>query len=370
MIDKLDVRIPEFAPYGPVLIGPLEELKRHPVPLFRPSKYYQYVCDLRERFDIDAVVHLFLRHGRPNHKIEIIDAGEKTLEEMARIITQLFDVDPWSLKIMRTDLAVDLEGVSVSWFQDHAYVNRKQFSSRIEKSFEKELQFVGMGSAVSQTLYAGKRPCLIRIYNKLAEWHVQLRKLEIQYKRFNESMAGLEMSEEQEYYGRLVAPTFAEYCSERGYQLHDGSVLTRIERQIGGNRVPPEFATLGDLRYAHDLDPFNGVQIMCTAPVLNIDSPPPDVPIRDWLASIGFEALKERVGSFQMARSIVLKYGNGNGKRILESLAESTPTKRQPLTMEEIRESFRRSTLLQTSPPTMSGGVHLSPTYDDTKQIA
>ena len=369
MIDKLDVRIPEFALPGPILAGPLEELKKHPLPLFRSSKYYQYVCDLRANFNIDAVVHLYLRFGRPNHKVEIIDAGEKSIQEMARIITQLFDVDPWSLGVMRTDLAADIEGVSVPWFKDHAYVNRKQFSSRIEKSHEKELQFVGMGSAVAQTLYAGKRPCLIRVYNKRAEWLMQWHKHVIKCKRFNDLMEGLEMSEEQKYYGSLMPPTFAEYCSARGYQIHDGSVLTRIERQIGGNRVPPEYATLGNLRYAYDHRPFSGVEITCTEPIQNLDSPPSGVPIRDYLAAIGFEMVKERLGSAQLGRSFVLKHGNGNGKRILESLAESAPTKRQSLSTEEIQESFVRSTLLQTSPSSYCG-VHLSPTYDDTKQIA
>ena len=368
MIDKLDLRVSEFAPPGPVFAGPLKELRRHPIPLFRPSKYYQYVCDLREPFNIDAVVHLFLRLGRPNHKIEIIDAGEKSLLEIADIISQLFDVDPWALQVMRTDLAADIEGVSVPWFKDHAYVNRKQFSSRIDKSFERELQFVGMGSAVAQTLYAGKRPSLIRFYNKLAEWRMQLRKIEIRNKRFNDRMEGLEMSEEQEYFGRLLAPTFAEYCRARGYQLHEDSVLTRIERQIGGNRIPLELATLGDLRNAHDFHPFSGVQIDFTGPVQNIDSPPVGIPLRDWLASIGFETVKERLG-MQLARSLVLKHGNGNGKRILASLAESAPTKRQPLTIEEIQESFVRSTLPQTSPSRLSD-VHLSPTYEHTKQIA
>jgi hypothetical protein len=368
VIDKVDLRVPEFALPGPILAGPLEELKRHPVALFRPSKHYQYVCDLRDSFGIDAVVHLYLRHGRPNHKVEIIDAGEKTLLEIADIITQLFDVDPWSLEVMRTDLAADLEGVSVPWFRNHAYVNRKQFSSRIEKSFENELQFVGMGSAVAQTLYAGKRPCLIRIYNKLAEWRMQLRKMEIQYRRFNNRMEGLEMSEEQRYYGRLMAPTFAEYCEARGYQLREGSVLTRLERQIGGNRIPPEVATLGDLRYAHEFRPFSGVHIVGSEPVQNFDSPPMEVPFRNWLAAIGFETVKVQLGSEQLARSLVLKHGKGNGKRILKSLTEAAPAQRQLLTMEEIQESFRRSTLLQTSPSSQRG-VHLSPTYDYTPQI-
>ncbi len=349
MIDKADVRVSEFALPGPVLAGPLEELKKHPVPLFWPSRFYQYVCDLREPFGIDAVVHLYLRHGRPNHKVEIIDAGEKTVQEMADIIRQLFDVDPWTLQLMRADLATDLEGVSVPWFKDNAYVNLKQFSSRIEKSFDQELQFVGMGTAVAQTLYAGKRPNLIRIYNKLDEWRMQWRKQAIKCERFNRRMEGLEMTEEQKYYGSRFLPSFPDYCKERGYRFETGNMLTRIERQIGGNRFPPEFSTMGDLRYAHELRPFTGIQIVSTEAFQNFNSPPEGVPMRDWLAAIGFETLKERVGSLQVAQSIVLKYGNGNGKRIFESLAESLPTKRQPLTMEDVQESFRKSTLLQTS---------------------
>jgi hypothetical protein len=369
VIDKLDLRVSEFALPGPILAGPLGELKRHPVPLFRPSKYYQYVCDLREPFAIDAVLHFSLRLGRPSHKIEIIDAGEKSLLEIAGITSQLFDVDPWTLQVMRIDLAADVEGVSVPWFKNYASADRKQFSSRIDKSLEKELQFIGMGSAAAQTLYFGKRPNLIRIYNKLAEWRMQLRKIENRYRRFNDRMMGLEMSEEQEYFGRLIAPTLAEYCRQRDYQLREDSVLTRIERQMGGNRIPPELATLGDLRQAHRFHPFSGIHIASTEPVQNIASPPPGIPINNWFASIGYEAVKEQLGSEQLARSFVLKHGNGNGKRILEALEKASPSKRVPITMAEIQESFSRSTLLQTS-SSNRGGVHLSPTYDDTKQIA
>jgi len=32
------------------------------------------------------------------------------------------DVDPWSLKVMRTDLAADTEAAPVPWFKDHSYI--------------------------------------------------------------------------------------------------------------------------------------------------------------------------------------------------------------------------------------------------------
>ena len=368
MIDKLDVRVSEFAPPGRILARPLAELKRHPVPLFRPSKYYQYVCDLREPFGIDAVVHLFLRFGRPNHKVEIIDAGQKTLQEMTEIVTSLFDVDPWSLKVMRTDLAADTEVASVPWFKDYSYVSRKQFSSRIAKSFEKELQFVAMGSAMAQTIYAGKRPNLIRIYDKLAEWRRQLRNIERSYRRFNTCMEGMDLTDEQKYYGRLIAPTFQEFCRAEGYEFNPGKILARVERQIGG-KIPPEFATVGDLRYVHETKPFAGLEIVPSAPSGFLDSPVDGMSTRNWLAAAGFEWLKERLGSEQLARQMVVKHGKGNGKRILKSLAETYSLTGHPLTVEELHESFKASTLRQTSQQDVER-VHLSPTYEDTKQIA
>lgn len=231
------------------------------------------------------------------------------------------------------------------------------------------MQFVGMDTAKAQTIYAGKRPNLIRIYDKLAEWRRQLRKLEREYRRFNERMEGMDMSAEQQYYGALIPPDFKDYCRVRGFDFHVDSILTRIERQIGGNRFPPELATFNDLRYAHELTPFNGLHIVGADQSQIIGCPPVTVPVRNWLAALGFEALKEHLGSAQLARSFVLGHANGNGKRILESLEECFPVKRQPLTLEEVQESFKRSTLAQTVPHDRQG-VHLSPTYEHKRQIA
>jgi hypothetical protein len=268
---------------------------------------------------------------------------------MASIISQLFQVDPWTLGLMRVDLAADVENVPVPWFRNHAYVNRKQFSSRIEKSDELEVQFVGMGNAVAQTLYAGKRPNLIRIYNKLAEWFNQLKKQERDYRRFNAGMAGMEMSPEQLHYGARIPPTIEEFCMAEGYEYREGNILTRIERQIGGSRFPPELTTFNDLRFAHELAPFKELRLVGREPIRQLESPPDGVPIRNWLAALGLESLQQQLGSAQLAHSIVRKHGKGNGARVLQSIAECLPTRREPLTMEEVQESFRKSTLLQTS---------------------
>ena len=371
MIDKADFRISEFAQPGPALVEAFAQLKRgYAVPPFRPSRLYQYAADLRKDFEIDAIVHLYCRFGRPNHKIEVVDAGEKTLEEIAAIVARLFLVDPWTLSTMRVDLAADIAGVPVPWFQHHALVNRKQFASQIKKSDEQELQFVGMGTAIAQTIYAGKKPDFMRIYDKLAEWRRQLRKQEISRNRFNRRMEGMELSDEQKYYGHRIAPTFKEFCGAHGYQYQEGNVLTRIERQIGGNRVPPELATMNDLRFAHDLeDPFRGFRIVGTEPIANLNAVPEGVPIRDWLAAFGLNGLTQHFGSVQLAHSFVRRHSNGNGKRILETLEECLAPTRQPLTIEEIKESYRRSTLAQTKPE-RGTVVHLSPTYDELEPVA
>jgi hypothetical protein len=288
---------------------------------------------------------------------------------MADILVQLFQVDPWSLSLMRVDLAVDVEGVPVPWFRDHAYVNRKQFSSRIEKSHDSEVEFVGMGKADAQTIYAGKRPNLIRAYNKLAEWALQVKRLEGKCRRFNARMEEIEMSLEQTYYGVRIPPTLKEYCRAEGYDYQEGNILTRLERQIGGDRFPVELRTFNDLRYAHEVNPFEQMRLVGREPIRQFESPPRGVPVRNWLAALGLEVLQEQVGSAQIAHSIVLKHGNGNGKKVLTSLARCLPERRQALTMEEIQESFRKSTLLQTSHFGRSR-VDLSPTYEDGIQIA
>jgi hypothetical protein len=370
VIDKADFRVSEFAPPGPALAEVFAQLRMHPIPPFRPSRLYQFSADLRNDFDIEAIVHLYCRFGRPNHKVEIVDAGEKTLDEMAGILAQIFSVDPWTLSMMRVDLAADIEGVPVPWFQNHALVNRKQFSSQFKKSIEQELEFVSMGTAVAQTIYAGKKPDFTRIYDKLAEWLRQQRKREIECNRFNRRMEGMEMSEEQRYYGRQIAPTFKDFCRANGYAYQEGNVLTRIERQIGGDRIPPELATLNDLRFAHEFeDPFKGLKLVSAGPILNVNSVPEGVPVRDWLAGLGLHYLSGHFGSVQLAHSFVRRNSKGNGKRILESLEDCLPPSRQPLTIEEIRASFRRSTLAQTSPPGR-GDVHLSPTYEQQRQTA
>jgi hypothetical protein len=366
MLDKVDVRVPDSTGPGPALAEPFEQLRKRPTSPFRPSHRYQYTCDLREVFGIDAVVHLWFRHGRPMHKIEIVDAGEKTLADMEQIITQLFNVDVRMLELLRIDLAADIEDVPVPWFREHSFVNRKQFSARIEKSAESELQFVGMSTAHAQTIYAGKRPNLIRVYDKLAEWYIQVKRLERDAKRFNARMDGMDLTEEQIFYGKRIPPTFEEFCKARGYTYRQNSVLTRVERQMGGQRLPEALRTFGDLYRAHEFTPFEALRIVPGSSHGFIAEPPRGVSVHNWLASLGFNALQQHLGSAQLASSLVMRLGRGNGKRVLQSLSESAPRLFPPVTIDDIQESYRKSTIVQTS-LSADSGLYLTPTYEYSK---
>ena len=66
---------------------------------------------------------------------------------------------------------------------------------------------------------------------------------------------------------------------------------------------------------AHEFDPFDQLRIGASGPVMNVNSLPPGVAMRNWLAAIGLSTLQQQFGSVQLARSFVLKHANGNGRR-------------------------------------------------------
>jgi hypothetical protein len=346
LIDKLDSRVPSMTPFTPRFEKVIFQLRCGSIPPFRPSKFYRFVGDLRKDFDLDAILHLEYKFGEGTHKIEIIDAGKKTLREMEEIISSVFVVDPSTLEFMRVDFAADVEGIPVSWFQDNTTFQYKRFSSRIEKAMETELEFIGMNSAQAQSLYAGRKPNCIRIYNKIAELQRQWRKIVNNYHRFNRGMAEFDMTDEQRYYGQRIPPTFEQFCRIEGFEYSEGLILTRIERQIGGDRFPPELSTIGDLRRVPDFNPFSGLRLISTNGVSELP-PPTEVGIRDWLAAKGLQELKKEMGGAQPAFAFVRKHGRGNGSRILDSLVPHLPKAERYLTSESLFQTYRDTTRKQ-----------------------
>ena len=365
MIDKLDVRVPGQTPFARELQKIIECLRHGAVGPVRPTRFYRYSGDLRESHDIDAILHLENKFGNGSHKIEVIDAGKKSLAEMQEIFSRIFKIDPGSLEVMRVDLAADIPGIPVAWFRENACFRYKRFASRIEKADETEFEFISMGSAVSESLYAGRRPNCMRIYNKIEEWRNQWKKHKRNCERFNEGMKKFEMTEEQKYYGMRVPPSFERFCELEGCEYIDGMVLTRVERQIGGDRIPPELTTVSALSRSSEYNPFESFEIVgCTAARKMPE--PGSIPMRDWLAVFGFRALIDYAGSAQAAVAFIKKYGNGNGKRIIESLAPLLPQETPGITSGEIYENYRISTEKQTL-TTSPERVSLPPRHEEQR---
>jgi hypothetical protein len=174
---------------------------------FHPSKYYEYSGDLRE-YGFNVRLNLYCQMDKAgNHKVELIDVAQMRRTQILQEIGQIFDINALSLPVMRVDFAVDVPDLPLQWFRETVRVEHKRFRAAVTgQPFYSE-----MGKGSIQTLYFGKRPNLIRIYDKQAEY--------------------------QDQYRTLIRKLGKDVASNRD------SVLTRVERQMGG-RIPPEVATL------------------------------------------------------------------------------------------------------------------------------
>lgn len=348
MLDKLDVRIP----LGSVFTPEFKEILRKDVygsqPQFHGSRFYAANVDLRS-FGIDAIAHLGYKFGDPASKLEIIETGQKSFPEIADVITSIWQLDPLKLGVMRADVTIDIPHIPVSWFREHTRFRYKQFASCIEKgSEESEVQFVQMGSAKCQTLYAGKRPNLVRIYDKRTELYLKWQRECQRIARFNSGLQKVELTAEEILRHTRPTPTFEEFAENRGISIPADQILTRIERQIGG-KIPDAISTVGRLfRALPDFDAFANLEIMIGASQVSRPQPPgesgnPGNSIRDHLAGIGFQTICNELGGLQNGVAYVIKYGNGNGRRVLESIKPYWPSSVHILSTEHIKNAFRDS---------------------------
>jgi hypothetical protein len=296
VIDKLEIRVPAMTPVGKDLEPVYGELRRGiVVPGFRPSPHYSRVGDLRP-FGINAIAHLSCKRGaRPNHKLELLDTGQVGFDEILGTVEQVFRFDPLSAEVMRVDLAADVDGVSVSYFERAAYAAYKRWACDIGK-----LECSRMGSAEIETIYLGKRPNCIRIYNKVAEYRQQYRRLE-----------------------RDLKPRACPLPFERIFHIPETAILTRVERQIAAGRVPPELSTVQRLREnAADFNPFDRLRLI---PGLDKPPKPNELGLSTWLQGMQLRRLADELG-MQRLRKFVNRHSKGNAARMFAQFAEFLPS--------------------------------------------
>jgi hypothetical protein len=249
--------------------------------------------------------------SRINHKLELIDTGRVTLAEIIREIERVFDVDSRRLEISRIDLAADVFGVPVVWFMEHLRAKWKRFTADIGK-----VEYSRMGKLAVETFYLGKRPNCYRIYNKIAELHYQYSRLKVtegEPKPSFESLYGLP---------------------------ENGLVLTRVERQIGGGRLPTEIGTVGKLRRLTDFSPFDKLEVLAgAASTPNIDN----YELSTYLQGRGLECVVNELGGMHRTRAWLNKHSAGNAARILANLAAFLPATEHAVTVDRIHRLYRDS---------------------------
>jgi hypothetical protein len=317
MIDKLDLRIPKDAFLRPAVerIFCYDPLVPYPKRV-QPALRYEGRADLRP-VGIDAILHVKFKQGDRHSKLEILDVGEKTLSEIVALIEGVADVRLDSLGIMRIDLTADVPGVTVPWLKDHVRFKFKQ-----TERDHGQLQYGLVGRGEVETIIAGTRPNVIRIYNKTKECIFQFRRMQ-----------------------RKEGPDAEPLEFEKEFGLKETDILTRLERQCGGSRIPPEVATFGRLQDLPNFNPFTSLEI--------INSGQPSLPSPqeceglDYYTGLGLHAEAQREGMHNFRKQLN-KQSKGNAARTIERYRRFFPDESQfPISTEQIVEEFRRSTVKQ-----------------------
>ncbi len=251
------------------------------------TKYYGRVEDLR-RYGLRSILYSGQRWNG-NHKLEIVGAGMMLLPEIVSEINQVFDLDPMSAEIMRIDLAVDVRDFSVEWFRRRLRVSRMRYTSEYGRVVSERTNV--------ETLYFGKRPNLFRVYDKTAEQRVDYRRLIRKAKE-----------------GELI-PTF-----QARYGHPENEMVTRVERQYSGGRVPKEIATLGRLQENSPwFNPFESLQFL---PSTISEESVNQLEGNAFLKCHGWLRLVEQFGGSEARRLLNQKTGRNAG-RLLAQISDS-----------------------------------------------
>jgi hypothetical protein len=236
MIDKLDLRVPRSASFRPEVHKLIREIDycRNTLRV-RPTPYYAGVADLRPELGIEAVLHAYCKNSDSHdHKLEIIDTGKKGYSDLAAVVEAVFDGNPESYGIMRIDLCADVPDVPVLWFLPRTRVKFKRYGNEIG-----DLKYGKIGQGTVETIMAGKRPNVFRFYDKVAESKMQFKKML-----------------------RKQSPDSDPLDFEAEFGFSPDSVLTRVERQFGGGRIPEGIDTFSKLHRLADYNPFDTLEIL------------------------------------------------------------------------------------------------------------
>lgn len=318
MIDKLELRLPRLTLFRP----PVREFmleSRHFEHSARTmgSGRYEWVTNLRP-VGIDALLHFGLKRPENDphegeHKLELLDTGQKGYSELVAQIEGTIEGPIDDLDLMRIDLCADICEVPVSWFFPRVRVKYKRVAYEIGN-----LKYQRVGKKGIQTITAGKRPNIVRIYDKVAEYQEQIRRLR-RKQRFDADEVTLK--------------------SEFG--VSENATITRIERQFGGGRVPYEIDSLGKIVHLPEFNPFTNVEIDNGAgammPTIKESG------INKWLIGTRLREMKEEMGAQQFRRWLGANSGGNAARYIKRYSGFLQPATDERITSDSIFEVYRES---------------------------
>jgi hypothetical protein len=317
VIDKLDLRIPN----GSVLRPAVRDYTRGlPYETYtarvRPAVHYTGKADLRS-VGMDAILHVQCKHGDNHHKLEVLDAGNKSYSEIVDLVESVTGANPERMGVMRIDLTADVKGVTVPWLKSHV-----RFKFKRTENEHGQIRYGLIGRGEVETILAGSRPNVFRIYNKTKESIFQFRRMQRKASKETEPL---------------------EFEKEFGFKETD--IRTRIERQCGGNRIPSELASFGSLQNAPMFNPFTSLEILTSG---RVGIPSPDeCDGLEYYTGLGLHEESQRLG-MQAFRKQLNKQSKGNAARTMDSYRRFFPDGAEsPITLEQIYEAYRSSTNAQ-----------------------
>jgi hypothetical protein len=310
MIDKIELRLKPWANFSRTVTTEL----RRPGTL-RQTQHYSGVLDLRPH-GFDAMLHYSKRRNDHTHKLEVFETGKKTYSDLASMIGNIVEGDLDPLELTRIDLCADVPNVPVAWFHSHARIRYKQRERRLGP-----LTSDVICRSHLETLTLGARPNVIRIYDKVSESKARFR---TSCRRQSRDADPLDFRQE--------------------YGFGPDDVLTRVERQYGGGRLPDTLRTFGMLVNAADTNPFETIELVtnhsATPNIENCEFP-------EWLKGMQLRREATERGAHGFRRWLN-RYSKGNAARWMKTYAAFMPeTQVENICMSDILAIYRKSTVAQ-----------------------
>lgn len=285
------------------------------------SGRYEWVTDLRPT-GIDGLLHYSLKRkeGYPHageHKLELLDTGKRCYSALVDQLERTIEGEIDDLEIMRIDLCADIVGTPMEWFLSRLRIRYKRVAHEIGV-----LKYQRIGKAGIQTLSGGKRPNIVRVYDKRAECEDQLRKMQRRRSREADDLT-----------------------LESEFGINASSVITRIERQFGGQRIPAMIDTFAQLHRLPEFNPFTNIEIFngTGAGIPTIE----DCGLDTWLTGTRLRALQDEMGTQQFQRWLHVKSNKNRAGYLKKYAPFLQPDRDDTVTAQSIFETYRESVMRQ-----------------------